>query len=157
MMFINKRELLSAGLMVFFGVGVILNSLQYNIGSLARMGPGFFPLLLGAALTFIGAIAFVGALTIATPFNQNDATGKSLWGGIYRPWLVVIAGIFVFMVLGIYGGLIPATFALIFVTTHADRRNTTKSAFILATCVTIAAVVVFYFAMQMQFPLFRWG
>jgi len=150
-MFINKRELLSAGLMVFIGIGTIFSSTQYTFGSLARMGPGFFPMLLGIALTFIGV------LTIATPVTQNDATYQSDWDGVYRPWIIIIAGIFTFMILGEYGGLVPATFALIFMTALGDRRNTMKEAIILATGVTITAVVVFHYAMQMQFPLFRWG
>nr|WP_254045843.1 hypothetical protein [Paenalcaligenes hominis] len=44
---INAKELWSGGLLVLIGMATVLGSLNYQIGSLARMGPGYFPLMLG--------------------------------------------------------------------------------------------------------------
>lgn len=147
----NKRELYSAGLMLFIGIGTTIGSLNYGIGTLARMGPGYFPLILGIVLILIGA------LIIATPLTEEDAAYEWSGGRQYRSWIIVIAGMLAFMILGKYGGLVPATFALIFMTALGDRSNSIKAAFALAAGVTIAAVGVFHYAMQMQFPLFTWG
>lgn len=147
----SKRELYSAGLIMLIGIGTAAGSLKYGIGTLARMGPGYFPLGLGIMLTLIGA------LLIATPLTEQDAEDKSPWKGQYRAWLMVIAGMMAFMVLGKYGGLVPATFALIFVSALGDRNNSIKAAFALATGVTLAAVAIFHYGLQMQFPLFIWG
>ncbi len=147
----NKRELYSAALMLFIGIGTTVGSLNYSIGTLSRMGPGYFPLLLGIVLIFISG------LMIATPLSEEDAQGESPRKGQYRSWIIVIAGILAFMVLGKYGGLVPATFALIFMTALGDRANSIKAACALATGVTVTAVVVFHYGMQLQFPLFAWG
>lgn len=62
-----------------------------------------------------------------------------------------------FILLGKYGGLVPATFALVFIAAMGDRQHTVRSAALLAVGVTILGIAVFSWALQLQFPLFRWG
>ncbi|HBP31120.1 MAG: tripartite tricarboxylate transporter TctB family protein [Advenella sp.] len=148
----NRSDLLSAGLLLLLGIGVALGGMQYGIGSLARMGPGYFPLLLG--LLLIG----IGVLIAATPSSSDTSgDGASMSGLAVRPWLCVVGGVLCFIILGQYGGLVPATFALIFISALGDRNNSIQVALALAACVTIAAVGIFYYGMQIQFPLFVWG
>lgn len=51
---INKAETLAALVVVALGMGVIAVGSSYPVGSIDRMGPGYFPLLLGGALSLIG-------------------------------------------------------------------------------------------------------
>ncbi len=51
----------------------------------------------------------------------------------------------------------PATFALVFISALGDRQHTLRSAALLAAGVTVLGVAVFSWALQLQFPLFRWG
>jgi len=46
-----KRETWAGVTMIGIGLIVIFESLSYNIGDAARMGPGYFPLLLGRRRT----------------------------------------------------------------------------------------------------------
>lgn len=147
----NKRELYSAGLMMLIGIGTTIGSLDYGLGTLARMQPGYFPLLLGVLLMLISA------LIIATPSTPEDESSEPASATHYRPWIFVAVGVVAFMVLGKFGGLVPATFTLIFLSAMGDRSNTVKAAFALAVGMTAMAVGVFHYAMQMQFPLFTWG
>lgn len=147
----NRRELYSAGLMLVVGIGTTVGSLNYPLGEVQNMGPGYYPLLLGIVLTVLGA------LTIATPITAHDKETKSLWRGNPRAWVAVTVGISTFVVIGRYGGFVPAAFFLVGIAALGDPKNTLKSAFLLAFCVTIAAVLVFHYGMQMQFPLFQWG
>ena len=62
-----------------------------------------------------------------------------------------------FVVIGVYGGLVPASFALVFVSALGDRRNTLKQAFLLAVGMVVIAIVIFRWALQLQLPLFTWG
>ena len=48
----------------------------------------------------------------------------------------------------------PATFAIVFISALGDKMNTWKSAAILGAGVVAVAIVVFWWALQMQFPLF---
>lgn len=147
----NKRELYSAALIILIGIGTVAGSLNYNVGTLARMGPGYYPLLLG------GLLIFMGVLILATPTTVDDEKVQAFDKGQYRTWFLVIVALGAFMLLGKYGGLVPATFVLVFLSALADRTNTTKVALALAAGVTVAAAGVFHYGMQLQFPLFTWG
>ncbi|MGK9066147.1 tripartite tricarboxylate transporter TctB family protein [Stutzerimonas chloritidismutans] len=142
----NRRQLASSGLVLLIGLGTLLGSLNYDAGSSARMGPGYFPMVLGALLLFIGALLLV------TPGTQEDEdTGPPQ----YRGWACVIGGMLAFIVLGAYAGLVPATFALIFISALGDRDNSPRAAAVLALCMTVIAVLVFAYGLQIQFPLLR--
>ena len=147
----NKRDLWPAALMLFIGLGTTLGSLDYGIGTLARMGPGYFPMLLG------GTLIFIAVLILATPSSDEGAEQQPTLGGHYRSWVIVIVGMLAFMAVGKYGGFMPATFALIFLTALGDRNNSVKAALVLAAGVTAVSVAVFHYGMQLQFPLFTWG
>ncbi|MCJ9713295.1 tripartite tricarboxylate transporter TctB family protein, partial [Bordetella hinzii] len=51
----------------------------------------------------------------------------------------------------------PATFAIVFISALGDRTNTLKQALLLSVSMCVIAVVVFWWALQLQLPLFRWG
>lgn len=148
---INRKELYSAGLMMLIGIGTVAGSLNYTTGTLARMGPGYFPLILGVALIL------VAALILATQsMESEELTGV---GGAWqwRPGLCVVAGVVLFIVLGRYGGLVPATFVLVTVSALGDRTNSFKAAAGLAAVITALAVGIFHYGLKMQFPLWGWG
>lgn len=147
----NRRELYSAALLMIIGIGTAVEGASYNIGTLDRMGPGYFPVALGILLTLIGA------LLIATPSTEGEAEKTVFTRDQYRSWALVVFGLVVFIVLGHYLGLVPATFALVFISALADRTNSVKASLLLAAGTTVAAIGIFHYALQMQFPLFRWG
>lgn len=149
---INKRERLPALFMLFIGMATVMGSLQHSIGTLGRMGPGFFPLLLGSLLMLVALLIAV------TPSDSGDAVplGRPTLEE-YRAWLLTILSVVLFIVLGKLTGLVLATFALVFVSTFADRRNSIRVALCLGSGVTLMAVLVFHYGLKMQFPLFVWG
>ncbi len=51
----------------------------------------------------------------------------------------------------------PATFAIVFISALGDRQNTIKSALDAGARDRRGCVVVFWWALQMQLPLFGWG
>jgi len=102
----HKRDFYAGGLMVLVGLGTVLEARSYNLGTLTHMGPGFFPIMLGAALIIVG-VMIAGS---ATASGENDGT-LVLPQPEWRGWLCIIAGPILFIVLGHYGGLIPATFS----------------------------------------------
>ena len=59
--------------------------------------------------------------------------------------------------LGKYGGLVPATFAIVFISALADRQNTIVAATVLALATVAICIVVFWWALRMNSPLFGWG
>ncbi len=69
---IIKREAWAAGTMIVLGLGAIAQASTYNIGSLARMGPGMFPAILGVLpIAFgLGLEIFHHETTINAPSTQ---------------------------------------------------------------------------------------
>ncbi|AHL73821.1 membrane protein [Stutzerimonas stutzeri] len=144
----NPRHLASSGLILLIGLGTLLGSLNYEAGTSARMGPGYFPMVLGALLLLIGV------LHLATP-SASGQDEEEDGPPQYRGWVCVIGGMLAFIVLGAYAGLIPATFSLIFISALGDKENSLTTAALLALCMTVIAVLVFSYGLQIQFPLLR--
>jgi len=149
---INRKELLSSGLMLLIGIGTVIVSLDYDVGSLSLMGPGYFPLLLGLLLIMVSMI-MIATSSVDIEEDLNRYGGKPQ----YRAWAYVVLGMVLFILLGQYGGLVPATFALVFVSALGDRSNSVKAAILLGLAVSILAVAIFHYGLRMQFPLFAWG
>ena len=149
----QKKDYYAGGLMTLIGVGSIMEARHYNIGTLFHMGPGFFPIILGVVMTFLGIlIAGVAAMASAVDDDQLIMP-KPEW----RAWLCILAGPILFIILGNLGGLIPATFACVFVAALGDRDSTLKSSLILATGVTVCGVALFSYLLQVSIPMLRWG
>ncbi|MDR3485494.1 MAG: hypothetical protein P4M05_11375 [Bradyrhizobium sp.] len=51
-----KRDYYAGGLMLLLGVGAAVTGSGYKVGSLAKMGPGFMPVMLGVVLAFLGIL-----------------------------------------------------------------------------------------------------
>lgn len=147
----RNKDYLGGGLMAVIGLAAMLDGLTYQVGTLARMGPGFFPVALGTILALAGiAIALNGRLAA-----QPDAIES--WRPEWRGWFCIGLGIVAFVVLGKYGGLLPASFAIVFLSALGDRQNTIKNALVLGLAILVVCIVVFWWALQLQFPLFSWG
>src|ERR1700679_911651 len=65
-----KRDYYAGGLMLLLGVGAAVTGSGYKVGSLAKMGPGFLPVMLGIVL------AFLGILIAGTALGSPDTGDK---------------------------------------------------------------------------------
>jgi hypothetical protein len=151
--FLNKRnkDYYGGGLMALIGIAAILQGRTYSVGSLVRMGPGFFPVALGALLLLVGAVIAFSAKSGIAPEQEKHLAPE------WRGWICITASIAAFVILGRYGGLVPATFAVVFISALGDRQNTFRSALILSLAMVALCIGIFWWALRMQFPLFQWG
>lgn len=146
-----KRDYYAGGLMVVIGVGAAVIGTGYKFGSLARMGPGFMPVMLGVVLAFLGVLIAGTALTSSEPDDAKFLPANPQWFG----WLCILGGPVLFIILGQYAGMIPAVFACVFVCALGDKTATYKSSAILAAGVTVFGVVLFHYLLSIPFPLLR--
>jgi hypothetical protein len=115
------------------------------------MGPGFMPVVLGVVLAFLGLLIAGTALGSSEPEEGKFLPDNPQWFG----WLCIIGGPVLFIILGQYGGMIPAVFACVFVCALGDNTATYKSSAILAAGVTVFGVVLFHYLLSIPFPLLR--
>ena len=150
---LRKRDFYAGVLMTLLGVGVTFNSTTYNLGTLMHMGPGMFPFILGIVLTFLGLMIFGTAL--ATPLGEDEhiLPKNKEWRG----WGCILAGPILFIVFGEFLGMVPATFACVFVSALGDREATLKNSLLLAAGVTFFGVLLFSYVLKIPFPMFRLG
>ncbi|MDP3757404.1 tripartite tricarboxylate transporter TctB family protein [Polaromonas sp.] len=153
---IKSQKDFFAGLM-FMGVGVAFawGATTYNVGTGARMGPGYFPLMLGVLLALIGVVITFKALVVETV--GGDKIGKWAW----KPLFYIIAANLVFGILlaGLPAikfpafGMIVAIYALTFIASMAEAGWKFKTTFILATVLAVGSYVAFVLALKLQFPV----
>jgi uncharacterized membrane protein YhdT len=146
-----KRDYYAGGLMLLIGVGAAVTGTGYKFGSLARMGPGFMPVVLGVVLAFLGILIAGTALGSSEPDNSKFLPANPQWFG----WACILGGPILFIILGIYGGMVPAVFACVFVCALGDKTATYKSSLILAASITVFGVLLFHYLLSIPFPLIR--
>lgn len=153
---IKSQKDFFAGLM-FMGVGVAFawGATTYNVGTGARMGPGYFPLMLGVLMAILGAGITFKALVVET--EGGDKIGKWAW----KPLFFIIAANVSFGILlaGLPAikfpafGLIVAIYAVTFIASMAEAGWKVKNTFILATVLAIGSYLAFVVALKLQFPV----
>lgn len=157
-----KKDYFGGALIAAIGLSTVYAATGYHIGSLSQMGPGYFPAAVGVLMVITGLLIALAARGDTQPV----ATADDDEGGHHghptslpdtRAAICIILSIVAFIFFGHYGGLIPATFAITFVSGFGDRTNTFKQVVILSIFMCVVAAVVFEWALKLQLPLFQWG
>lgn len=148
------RDYYGGGLMILVGLAAAAIGSTYSLGSLERMGPGYFPVGIGVLLVLTGAAIMIGARLQQAP---APAVRRDTPPAEWRGWSCIVGGLVAFIVLGRYGGFVPATAAVVFISAMGDRSNRRRDAALLALAMVTVLVLVFWWALKMTFPLFGWG
>jgi hypothetical protein len=153
---IKSQKDFFAGLM-FLAAGTAFGwgATNYTIGEGARMGPGYFPLVLGVILALIGVAVVFEALVVET--EDGEPIGSFAW----KPLTYIIGAnvIFGIMIGGIPKiglppmGLIVGIYALTFVASLAGDRFNVKEVAILATVLSVLSYCAFILLLKLQFPV----
>jgi hypothetical protein len=149
---VRKRDFYAGGLVIFFGLVMALKGPGYRLGTLMHMGPGFLPTALGVILIGLGIAIAATAVPVPEGEDEDLLPEHPEWFG----WACILAGPICFILFGSYFGLIPATFACVFVSAFGDRTATLKAAIVLATVVTVFGVGLFSYLLQVPMPLLAW-
>lgn len=135
-----------AGIM-FLALGIFFSvwaTTHYQIGSAVRMGPAYFPLLLGGLLAIIGAIVFFGALR----FN-----GPPIPRIHFRPLILVLGACLAYGYLMRPLGLVLATVAMVFIAAFGGHEFRWKEVALLSLFLVLFSVLVFVKGLTLPFPL----
>jgi len=150
---IKSQKDFYAGLM-FTGVGLAfaVGAKTYNVGDGARMGPGYFPLMLGIVLTFLGALilfnSFRSKMTDGDPIGAWAWKPLSLILGANLAFGVLLGGLPSFNVPAM--GMIVAIYALTIIASLADSKFNIKHVLILATILAVGSYLAFIMLLKLQ-------
>lgn len=136
---------MAGGLFALIGIAVSLSSLGYALGTMRRMGPGYFPLMLGVLLAGLGAALMVQAW-------RKGAEEPVDWGSLRAP-LFVLGGLAFFGLALPTAGFLVANTLFIGVTSFAGREFRLRESILLALALTAMAIIVFIWGLNLQIPL----
>ncbi|MBX3596311.1 MAG: tripartite tricarboxylate transporter TctB family protein [Rhizobiaceae bacterium] len=144
----DKANLACGALLVAIGMFFAVQSLQMELGTTFRMGPGYFPIVLSGVLILLGVIILVQATRV-----EGEPLGAIAWRGM--AFILPAPILFGLTVRGL--GFIPAIFLAALLASFASHKMTPLAAFILATSVGIFAYVVFLWGLGLPYrPLGPW-
>jgi hypothetical protein len=151
----SQKDFFSGLLFMTAGVTFAWGATNYSVGTAARMGPGYFPLVLGILLAVLGTVITFKALVVET--EDGEKMGPWAW----KPLFFIIAANLVFgLLLGGLPrihfpamGLIAAIYALTFIASLAGEEFKLKEVVILATVLACLSYVAFILLLKLQFAV----
>ena len=148
----SQKDFFSGLMFAIVGIAFAWGATTYTVGTGARMGPGYFPLLLGIVMAVIGLGIIFTSLTVETA--NGDKIGKWAWKQVF----FILAANFAFGVL--LGGLpsfgVPAMgmiigiYALVIIASLAGNEFNFPKVLILATVLAIGSYCAFIWALKLQ-------
>jgi predicted outer membrane lipoprotein len=151
----SQKDFFSGLMFAVIGGGFAWGATSYSVGTGARMGPGYFPLLLGILLAVLGCFTIFYSLVEHT--EDGDKVGKFVW----RPIVYVLGANVAFGILlaglpslGLPAmGLIIAIFALVVIASKAGDSFKLTEVLLLATVLSIGSYLAFIVLLKLQMPV----
>lgn len=140
----NNRDFIAGLLFIVLGALAVALARDYPMGSAMRMGPGYFPTVLGAILLLFGVYVMLRGV-------RSGEKVKGEWG--WRPLALITLSIVLFGFLLDRLGMIPAIVLMLFVAAAAGREFRFKEVLLLAVLMTAFSAVVFTYALKLPYPL----
>ncbi len=151
----SQKDFVSGLLFMAVGVAFAWRAPAYSVGLASRMGPGYFPLVLGILLTVIGGAVTFKSLVVETV--DGGKLGPIAW----KPMLLILLanGVFGAMLFGMPRihvppmGLMAGIYALTYVASLASGEFAWKEVTVLATVLAVLSYVIFILMFQLPLPV----
>ena len=143
----NQKDFWSAIMFITFGVLFIVWSSEYQFGSTQRMGPGYFPTILGILLLVLGVLVALPSLKADA---QETHVGKIGWRGL----LVILGAVVLYALLLPRMGFLVALTVLVIMSAMGSKEFTWKAALSSVVVLGIFSYLVFVKGLSLQFPVF---
>ena len=142
----NLKDFYAGLVFVFFGSAAIVLAAFYQIGTAAKMGPGYFPFLLGGVLTIIGIVTSVKSIS-----GEKGTRGELFFRA--RPVIFVLSSVVLFGLLLRPLGLLVSTITLVIVSSAASDEFRKKEAIFNAFVLLGIILIIFVCFLRFQIPV----
>ncbi|MER5650951.1 tripartite tricarboxylate transporter TctB family protein [Streptosporangium sp. NPDC002524] len=140
-------DVLAGGVFVLIGGAFAVGALGYELGTPLRMGPGAFPLLVGAIVAALGLAIVVKGLVAGEVIEFGPVPWRAVGA------IVIAVLFFGLTVRGL--GFVPASAVTALLTALASSRVRPLTAVAVAAGLTVAGTLIFVVGLQLRVPL--WG
>jgi hypothetical protein len=145
MAFIRHPKDFFAGLLfIAFGIAAIAIGSNYSLGTAARMGPGYFPRILGILLIVLGLALALRALRLS---------GPKVPAFKWRPLVIVLGSVTVFGLIVNYVGVALSTVFLIMGASAASHEYRVRESLVSGVILAAVAVGIFVIGLKLQLPI----
>jgi drug/metabolite transporter (DMT)-like permease len=143
----SQRDFWSGLMFIVVGIVFAVGATNYPMGSSAKPGAGYFPLILSVLMALLGGIVLFKALTIET--EDGDPIGAIAW----RPLIVIVVAITVFGATITTLGMVIAVPILILISSLAGDEFKWLGAFVNALVLTFFSWLIFVYGLKLTIPL----
>jgi hypothetical protein len=141
----SPRDFCAGLIFLFFGALAAYIARDYPMGSAVRMGPGYFPYLLGILLALLGVVICIKSLA---------AHGERIESTSLRALLLVLGAIGVFAGTIESAGIIIATALLVGIGAAASPESRVREVAVLIVFMLALAVGLFTYGLGLPFKIF---
>ena len=143
--FLERKDFWSGLMLIAIGGGAVVIARNYQFGSSLRMGPGYFPTILGASLVMFGIYFIIQGLRSGAEKLEGSWSLRAL---IILPLSLVLFGLLIDR-----AGFIPAMLALIIGSSTASSQFKLVEVLAFAVFMTAMCVIVFIWALGLPYEL----
>ncbi len=143
--FLERKDFWSGIMLIAIGGGAVVIARNYQFGSSLRMGPGYFPTMLGGALVLFGVYFIIQGLRAGAKKLEGSWSLRAL---IILPLSLVLFGLLIDR-----AGFIPAVLVLIISSATASRQFRLIEVLLFSVFLTAACVIVFVWALGLPYEL----
>ena len=140
----HPKDFWSGVLFIAVGAFALIHGSKYTLGTAARMGPGYFPRILGILLIVMGGLLALRAFRL---------TGTPIPRWKLRPTLLVLGTVVVFGIIVRPLGMAISTVLLIVAASAASHEFRPKESLVAGVVLAAAAVLVFLVGLNLQLPI----
>jgi len=145
--FLGAKDFWAGIVLIVIGTAAVAIARGYPLGTMLRMGPGYFPTLLGGLLVLFGMHLLVKGLRSA----ERIEAGWSLRALVVLPLSLALFGF-----LMDHAGLVPALAALVLGSAAAGREFKPVEVILLAAFLIAFSMAVFVWALGLPYPMLVW-
>ncbi|MFL6623525.1 MAG: tripartite tricarboxylate transporter TctB family protein [Sulfurifustaceae bacterium] len=140
----NAKDFWAGALYVLVGLAAIFFARDYGMGTATKMGPAYFPTVLGSLLAVIGVVSILRSFV-----TKGEPIGKFTVKGV----LYVCGSIVLFGLLLRGAGVVISLILLVLISAYASSKFRVGTAALLAVGLTVASVLIFVKGLGIPLPL----
>jgi Tripartite tricarboxylate transporter TctB family len=150
--FLKNKDLLAGLMFIVVGVIFVVGAYNYQMGTAARMGPGWFPRVLGAIMAVLGVIIAAIGLKNQAQWAQTEGIGWT-----WKPVIILTVAVVLFGFALPTLGMIIAIILLVMISGYAAHDKNFKELAMITVIMCLFCAAVFVWGLKLQMKLFPWS
>ncbi|CAG9170246.1 hypothetical protein LMG23992_01522 [Cupriavidus laharis] len=142
----SQKDFASGLMFILVGLGFSWVARGYSMGTAAKMGPGYFPFLLGLVLAVLGGLVMLSSLS-----SKGEEDHLARWD--LKTLLWILGSVVLFGLLLKPLGMVLSVFVLVLVSSMASHEFSWKGALLNSVVLVLISLGAFVYGINLQMPV----